>query len=180
MGHIAAACRFSLRQSRKKFCIARKWRQHLACQPQPEPSWLLFLHPQMGRPAGGSEAHEGPPKHPKLGRRRAAAPQEHTCDSRAHGQQEHTKQEGQQHPQQKQYLREQHDPQQQQKQEQQHVQQQLTATADCVGAFRRLQGTYGERPPFCLSYDPKEIFCVLKSSVSAQHKARSPPKQQQQ
>ncbi|KAL8273654.1 hypothetical protein Esti_002476 [Eimeria stiedai] len=42
-----------------------------------------------------------------------------------------------------------------------------------VGGFRRVQGTHADRPPPVLSYDPKEIFCVFKSSVSAQHKASS-------
>ncbi|CDJ26846.1 uncharacterized protein EMH_0067450 [Eimeria mitis] len=170
------------RQSRKKFCIARKWRQHLACQPQPEPSWLLFLHPQMGPPAGRAEAHGGPPKHRRIGRRRSAAPELHACDSSANELQQHaqqssaphrqerpTQEEQQQHLQAKEDLNQQRHPQQEQQQEQQ-VQQQ--AAADYVGAFQRIQGTHGERPPFRLSYDPKEIFCVFKSSVSAQHKAR--------
>ncbi|OEH78126.1 hypothetical protein cyc_05560 [Cyclospora cayetanensis] len=31
---------------------------------------------------------------------------------------------------------------------------------DFVGGFRRLEMAHGQRPPFSLSYDPNEIFCV--------------------
>lgn len=163
------------RQSRKKFCIARKWRQHLACQPYPEPSWLLFLHPQMGPAAERAEAHGGPSKHLRVGRRRANTPQQQSRDSSTHELQQKTEhpsaprhqpqyrqQEQPKHPQEKQNQCQQHDPQQ--------MQQQAATAVDCVGAFRRIQGTYKDRPPFRLSYNPEEIFCVFKSSVSAQHK----------
>ncbi|CDJ63877.1 hypothetical protein, conserved [Eimeria necatrix] len=147
------------RQSRKKFSIARKWRQHLACRPQPEPKWLIFLHPQMGK--GATEG----PRDQKIGRRRAAVP--HQPDS------EHPTQTHEQ-------AREHSDLQRgnqiedgQEEKEQQPVgQQQLIAPAGNIGAFQRFQGTHSERPSFRLSYDPKEIFCVFKSSASAQHKAR--------
>lgn len=67
---------------------------------------------------------------------------------------------------------EQQQEQQLQQQEQQDKEQQHDGTAiDCVGGFRRLQGTHSERPPLSLSYDKKEVFCIFKSSVSAQHKA---------
>ncbi|KAL8425340.1 hypothetical protein Efla_001722 [Eimeria flavescens] len=64
------------RQSRKKFCIARKWRQHLACRPQPEPAWLLFLHPQMGLEGGPQGAPRAPEQPQRRGRRRALSSQQ--------------------------------------------------------------------------------------------------------
>ncbi|CDJ47439.1 hypothetical protein, conserved [Eimeria brunetti] len=111
------------RQSRKKFCIARKWRQHLACQPQPEPSWLLFLHPQMNPTAERSEAHEGPTKHSKAGRRKAAALQQHSCGRstqalQQHAQQPSAPQHQQQHLKRKQDLAQEVDTQQEQKDKQ--------------------------------------------------------------
>ncbi|CDI75558.1 Chromosome III, complete sequence, related [Eimeria praecox] len=126
------------RQSRKKFCIARKWRQHLACQPYPEPSWLLFLHPQMGPAAERAEAHGGPSKHLRVGRRRANTPQQQSRDSSTHELQQKTEhpsaprhqpqyrqQEQPKHPQEKQNQCQQHDPQQ--------MQQQAATAVDCVG-----------------------------------------------
>ncbi|CDJ58113.1 hypothetical protein, conserved [Eimeria maxima] len=126
------------RQSRKKFCIARKWRQHLACHPKPEPSWLLFLHPQMGSPTGRAEVHESPPQHYKVGRRRAASPQQQSCDGNTHElqpyelvsvphrQQRHMQQEQHQQQQQLQDLRQHHGEQGEQQREQQQVQQEVT------------------------------------------------------
>ncbi|XP_026191020.1 uncharacterized protein LOC34621896 [Cyclospora cayetanensis] len=131
------------RQSRKKFSIARKWRQHLANCPEPQPTWLLFLHPQMGgRQSGGSK--------------KGSKPQQQTLERPLEDQQseqEHTI--SQQNSQQPLNCPEKH---------------QEPTAVDFVGGFRRLEMAHGQRPPFSLSYDPNEIFCVFKSSVSAQHK----------
>ncbi|KAL8443260.1 hypothetical protein Emag_005985 [Eimeria magna] len=174
------------RQSRKKFSIARKWRQHLACRPQPEPSWLLFLHPQMGGPrgaSGGPQETPGAPGAPSSSqqggrRRRHRVSEEPQLPASLQG--EEQQQEQQQQPQEPKdgvstvkNLSE--SPMKVQEEQDEN------ATGDWVGGFRRVQGTHAERPPPFLSYDPKEIFCVFKSSVSAQHKASfNHTKQQQQ
>ncbi|CDJ42264.1 hypothetical protein, conserved [Eimeria tenella] len=145
------------RQSRKKFSIARKWRQRLACRPQPEPKWLLFLHPQMGK--GATEG----PRDQKIGRRRAAVPQqpdsEHPTQTHEQAREHSGLQQGNQI-----------EDGQEEKEQRPVGQQQVIAPAENLGAFQRFQGTHSERPSFRLSYDPKEIFCVFKSSASAQHK----------
>lgn len=119
----------------------------MAFRPQPEPSWILFLHPQMRSQEAPSKQSEK-----RCGRRRASTLQ---CRERTTEQPQDDQQASDD----------------QQKQEQQHV----AAAADWVGGFQRFRGTHSQKPPDLPPFNKSDVFCVFKSSVSAQHKARHAP-----